>query len=86
MRSPMIRSARILDAYRILIHFENDEQRLFDVHPYLRYPVFEALKDLDEFSRFTIVDGTIEWACGADLSPDTFYMESKPWHSGIVMS
>ena len=85
MRSPMIQSARILDTHRILITFENDERKLFDLSPYLRFPVFEPLNDPCEFSRFAIIDGTIEWACGADLSPDTFYLESKPWQAGIVM-
>jgi hypothetical protein len=41
------------------------------------YPVFLPLKRLEQLNAFKIVDGTIEWDCGADLSPDTFYLESK---------
>jgi tellurite methyltransferase len=33
---------------------------------------------LKEFNNFLIEDGTIEWKCGADLSQDTFYIESIP--------
>jgi hypothetical protein len=36
------------------------------------------LEDQAEFNQFKIVDGTVEWKCGADLSQDTFYLESVP--------
>jgi hypothetical protein len=36
------------------------------------------LNSLKEFNDFMIEDGTIEWKCGADLSQDTFYIESLP--------
>ena len=38
----------------------------------------EKMNDLKEFNDFLIEDGTIEWKCGADLSQDTFYIQSLP--------
>ena len=78
MQSSDIKEARIINDYNILIRFENGEQKVFDLKPYLDYHVFKALKNKDQLNAFRIVERTIEWDCGADLSPDTFYFESKP--------
>ena len=76
MQSPNIKKASALKDFLLLITFINDEKKIFDLKPYLKYPVFQPLKDHNEFLNFMIEDGTIEWKCGADLSPDTFYLES----------
>jgi hypothetical protein len=76
MQSPNIKEAKALDGYKLLIKFANDEEKVFDMKPYLYYPVFQPLNDLKEFNNFFIGDGTIEWNCGADLSQETFYIES----------
>lgn len=78
MQSPNIKEASALNDYKLLIKFINDEEKIFDMKPYLHYPVFKKLNDLKEFNDFMIEDGTIEWKCGADLSQDTFYIESLP--------
>jgi len=49
----------------------------FDVMPYLGYEAFEALRDINEFTKVSSGGYFIEWACGADLSADT--IEAK-WH------
>jgi hypothetical protein len=78
MQSPNIKEASVLNDHKLLIKFVNDEEKIFDMKPYLHYPVFNALNNLKEFNDFMIEDGTIEWKCGADLSQDTFYIESLP--------
>ena len=85
MQSPDVKCAKALDGYVLLLTFENGERKIFDLKPYLKYPVFEPLKDDSEFKSFKIIDGTIEWSCGTDLSPDTFYIESKPVDSNVVI-
>ncbi len=85
MQSPDIKKAKILDNYNISIEFSNGEVRLFDLKPYLKYPVFRPLEDRGKLESFSIVDGTIEWDCGADLSPDTFYIKSKQVDKNAVM-
>lgn len=76
MQSPNIINADILDNYIIIINFKNGEIKQFDLKPYLKYPVFKPLIKQEELKNYKIIDGTIEWACGADLSSDTFYLES----------
>lgn len=78
MQSPNVKEAKTLDDHKLLLTFANDEVKVFDMKPYLHYPVFKPLNDLKEFNNFIIEDGTIEWKCGADLSQDTFYIESLP--------
>ena len=31
----------------------------------------------EELKKFSIIDGTIEWECGAELSNDTFYIAGE---------
>ena len=43
----------------------------FDVSPYLKYEVFEALQDQNEFVKVVNGSSFVEWDCGADLLADT---------------
>ena len=75
--SPDIVKAEIYEEYKILITFSNKEKKIFDMDSYLKYPIFKQLNNKDDFKKFSIVDGTIEWECGASLSNDTFYLASE---------
>ena len=50
---------------------EDGRVGLFDVTPYLKYDVFEELREQDEFIKVINGGYFVEWACGADLSADT---------------
>ena len=50
---------------------EDGRVGLFDVTPYLKYDVFEELREHDEFIKVINGGYFVEWACGADLSADT---------------
>ncbi len=80
MQSPNVKEAKAMNDYLLLITFLNGEVKVFDLKPYFKYPIFKPLKEDKEFNSFTIEDGTIEWKCGADLSPDTFYLESTSYN------
>ena len=75
--SPDIIKAEVLKEYKLIITFSNKEIKIFDMSSYFRYPIFKALEEKEEFKRFSIVDGTIEWKCGAELSNDTFYIAGE---------
>ncbi len=45
MQSPNVKEAKALDDHKLLIKFTNDEEKVFDLKPYLRYPVFQPLND-----------------------------------------
>ena len=58
-----------------LITFNNGEVKRFDVNPYLGIEIFRELKDLSVFNSVKPFLGSIQWANGLDLCPETLYME-----------
>jgi hypothetical protein len=67
-----------LDDYRLEIEFENGEQRVFDVKPYLQRGIFIRLQNPAVFRAARVVAGSVEWPGGLDLSYDTLYLDSQP--------
>lgn len=72
--SPDAIKAEVFNDYKLRITFSNNEIKIFDMTSYLKYPVFKPLNNKDEFKKISVIDGTIEWECGAELSNDTFYI------------
>ena len=46
--------------------------------PYLKYPAFGALKDVELFKQARVAHGTVTWNDEIDISPDTLYIAGKP--------
>ena len=65
------------DDYKLLLTFENDEQRIFDMKPYLDFgPVFKALKEPAMFNTVRVSFKTVTWVNHADIDPEILYSES----------
>ena len=63
--------------YTLLLTFENGEQRIFDMKPYLDFgPVFKALKEPAMFKTARVCFKTVAWENNADLDPEILYPES----------
>ncbi len=62
--------------YTIALTFENGEQKIFDVKPYLDKGIFKELKDRKKFNSVKPILGSIQWQSGQDFCPDTLYIES----------
>ena len=73
--NPYIKKVQSLDNYCLMVWFENGEQKIFDVKPYLSKGVFSQLKDPSLFESVRVIAGSIEWSNGLDLSYDTLYLE-----------
>ena len=67
-----------LPDYRLLLKFENDENRVFDVQPYLDMGKFSELKSVDLFHSVKVSFDSIEWANHLDFSPEFLYEKSIP--------
>ena len=66
------------DDYRLLLTFENDEQRVFDMKPYLDVgKVFKALKDPALFNTVRVCFKTVAWDNNADIDPEILYPSSR---------
>ena len=64
--------------YRLLVTFSNNEKRLFDVKPYLRFKPFNELRNATLFNTVKPAGLSIEWLHGQDICPDELYYNSVP--------
>ena len=62
--------AEYVDNYRIRLWFNNSVTKVVDLKSSLKGVVFEPLKDLEFFKRFTVNFNTVEWENGADFAPE----------------
>lgn len=76
MLTPLIKKVEILEDYNLLIFFENGEKKVYDMKKNLKYPVFEKLKDINQFKKLKVNGETIEWETGEDINPDDLYFNS----------
>ena len=67
-----------LDDYKLSILFDNQEQRIFDVAPYLSDTFFAPLSNLNIFKTVRVTSISIEWDGGIDMCPDELYYNSVP--------
>ncbi len=74
---PKAIDVKVLDNYELLIKFDNNEEKIFDVKPYFDHKVFDELVSKDIFNTVKISGLSIEWINGADICPDELYNNSK---------
>jgi hypothetical protein len=79
-----IKSVIPLENYCLLLTFENDEKRIFDMNDYLDKGIFSEIKEKNLFNTVHVKFDTIEWDNGADLDPEILYLESKAEHPVTV--
>ena len=72
-----VKIVKALDDYRLYLVFENEEEKIFDVKPYLTHKAFEQLNDKALFNTVKIDGLSISWLNGADICPDELYNNSK---------
>ncbi len=71
-----VKDVKVMDNYKLILTFENNEKRLFDMIPYLELGIFKTLKDENLFKTVKVSFDTIEWSNGADIDPETLYEDS----------
>ena len=74
--NPRVKEVKPEHNFTLLITFSNGEVKHFDVKPYLGIGIFRELQDLSLFNSVKPFLGSIQWANGVDLCPDTLYLES----------
>lgn len=75
-----------LKNYRLLIRFENEEQRVFDVTPYLDQGKYAELKDTSLFGSVRISFDSIQWSNNVDFDPEFLYEKSVPAYQQIQLA
>jgi hypothetical protein len=72
-----IKSVKALEDYEVLLEFENGEERVFDLKPYLSLGKFSELRDPNKFKTVRVSFDTIEWDNNIDLDPEFLYKNSR---------
>jgi len=66
------------DNYNLLLTFDNNEQGVFDMKPYLDFgPIFRELKDPVMFNTARVSFNTVAWENEADIDPEILYPDSQ---------
>lgn len=72
-----IKDVKPLDNYNLLLTFENGEQKVFDLSPFLNTGKFVELKEISLFNTVKVSFDSIQWANKLDLDPELLYTKSK---------
>jgi len=70
-----VTTAEYIEGYRVRVRFNNGETGIVDLKDSLWGPMFEPLRDVNVFKRFTVSDvlHTLCWENDADLAPEFLY-------------
>ncbi|MDD5036100.1 MAG: DUF2442 domain-containing protein [Methylococcaceae bacterium] len=74
--NPRVQQVIAHDDHTLALSFANGETKVFDLSPYLGYPVFEPLQNISFFKLARAVHGTVVWPRDIDFDPDTLFLES----------
>jgi len=74
--NPRVKDVKPNQNYTLIITFNNDEIKVFDMKPYLDIGIFKELKDINIYNTVKPFLGSIQWKNGQDLCPDTLYLDS----------
>lgn len=73
-----VKNVKPLDDFKLLLTFENHENRIFDVKPYLSLGIFKELNNPNIFNTVRISFDSIEWVNSVDIDPEILYRDSVP--------
>ncbi|MCW7552665.1 DUF2442 domain-containing protein [Endozoicomonas gorgoniicola] len=76
--NPSVKSVEALENFKLRVEFENNEQKVFDVEPFLEKGIFSELKNESYFKQVKVAFGSIEWPNEQDFSKDTLYILGVP--------
>jgi len=81
-----VKSVRAFDNLTLLVTFENNEQRIFDLEDVLDRPAFQELENLDKFKTASVRNGVVTWLNGKiDLAPQTMYRLSYEYDTSELI-
>ena len=66
-----VKEVKPIDNYKLILTFENNEVKIFDMIPYLDKGIFQELKDENLFKAVKVSFDSIEWPNEADIDPET---------------
>lgn len=74
---PAITSVEDKGDYILSVGFNNGENGLLDMKPYLNFGIFKKIQDPCIFKGVRVSFDTIAWETGADLAPEFVYKNCR---------
>ncbi len=80
IKYPKILKVQVLNKTNLLVEFDNNEQKIYNISSLLINPIFALLKDFNLFKNVQIEAGgyAISWNNEIDLSEYELYTNGKP--------
>lgn len=76
--NPRVKKVFPLADYKLHLVFKNDEEKVYDVEPFINEGVFAKLKEGSNFNTVEPFQGSLSWQGGQDICPDMLYEDSIP--------
>ncbi|MGL5749779.1 MAG: DUF2442 domain-containing protein, partial [Paraclostridium sp.] len=64
-----VKEVKPIENYKLILTFENNEVKIFDMNPYLDKGIFQELKNENIFNAVKVSFDSIEWPNEADIDP-----------------
>ena len=82
MNIPKIKSAEVIDSHTLMVQFNNDHKKIYDISSLLEKEMFAPLKDISLFKSVKVDQGgyALVWNSDIDIS------EYELWVHGETMS
>ena len=74
---PSVTKVTPREDFSLSIAFDNGEEGILDMKPYLGFGIFQKIADYERFSHVHVAFDTVEWDCGVDLDPEFVYARCK---------
>lgn len=66
-----------LEDFTLEVAFDNGEEGVLDMKPYLDFGVFRRLSDFEKFKEVHVGFGTLQWDSDVDLDPEFVYSRCR---------
>ena len=80
MMYPRVKSVKVVDKHTLLVEFDNQQKRKYDVMPLLSKEMFSPLTNLALFQSVRVDDGgyAVVWNENIDISEYELWMHGQP--------
>ncbi len=85
MHTPKIKTAAALNDHTLLIEFDNQQRKTYDVTPLLSRPMFQPLKNKLLFNSVFVEQGgyAVAWGSEIDISEYELWQHGKDYSENI---
>lgn len=87
MHTPKIKTAVALNDHTLLIEFDNQQRKTYDVTPLLSLPMFEPLKNKLLFNSVFVEQGgyAVAWGSEIDISEYELWQHGTNYYAGASL-